>query len=92
MKFSKNGFPDLDLSNLLINIWTYADHLHDPSVKQYEKWCVELAKEKWQSHYLDFGYVIEMLKEKNKEFYDFGKISAVNRRIIYKLITQPSGN
>ena len=33
MKFSKNDFSDLDLPNLLINIWTYADHLHDPSVK-----------------------------------------------------------
>ena len=46
MKFLKNDFSDLDLFNLLINIWSYADHLHDPSVKRYEKWCVELAKEK----------------------------------------------
>ena len=74
MKFSKNDFSDLDLPNLLINIWTYTDHLHDPSVKQYKKWCVELAKEKRQSHYLDFDYVIEMLKEKSKGFYDFCKI------------------
>ena len=82
MKFSK-----IELPNLLISIWTYADHLHDPSVKQYEKWCVELAKEKWQPHYLDFDYVIQMLKEKNKEFYDFAKISTANRGIIYELIT-----
>ena len=74
MKFSKNDFSDLDLPNLLINIWTYTDHLHEPSVKQYKKWCVELAKEKRQSHYLDFDCVIEMLKEKSKEFYDFCKI------------------
>ena len=92
MKFSKNDFSDLDLPNLLINIWTYTDHLHDPSVKKYEKRCVELVKEKWQSHYLDFDYVIEMLKEKIKEFYDFGKIFTANRGIIYKIITQPSGN
>ena len=56
LKFSKIDFSDLDLSNLLINILTYADHLHDPSVKQYEKWYVELAKEKWQPHYSDFEF------------------------------------
>ena len=73
---------------MLINIWTCFDHLHDPSVKQYEKWHVELAKEKWQPHHLDFDKVIQMLKEKNKEFYDFDKISTANRGIIYELITQ----
>ena len=86
MKFSKNGFLDLDLPNLLINIWSYADYLHDPIVKQYEKWCVEAVKINWRSHYLDFDYVISNLKRKKKKFYDFANISSADRNVIYRLI------
>ena len=46
MKFSKSDIVEVDLPNLLINVWSYADYLNDPIVNQYEKWCVELAKER----------------------------------------------
>ena len=29
LKFSKESFLELDLADLLINIWSYADYLHD---------------------------------------------------------------
>ena len=77
---------DLDLPNLLINIWSYTDYLHDPIVKQYEKWCAVAAKLKWRYHYLDFDYVISNLKRKKKKFYDFGKISSADRNVIYRII------
>ena len=46
MKFSKSDFAELDLSNLLIEVWSYADYMNDPTINQYQKWCVELAKER----------------------------------------------
>ena len=68
MKFSKSDFVELDLPNFLINVWSYVDYLNNPIVNQYEKWCVELAKERWQPQFLDFDYVIQKLKEKRKKF------------------------
>ena len=67
-------------------MWSYADYLNSPIVNQYEKWCVELAKERWQPQFLDFEYVIQHLKRKKKNFYNFGGISSVDRRVIYGII------
>ena len=47
---------------------------------------MEIAKQKWQPHYLDFHYVIQNLKKQNKKFYNFGKISSAERNDIYRLI------
>ena len=86
MKFSKSDFAELDLPNLLINVWSYADYMNDPIVNQYQKWCVELAKERWLPQFLDFEYVIKNLKEKNENFYNFGRISSADRKVIYRII------
>ena len=40
-------FLHLDLPELLINIWEYADKPNDPILIQYKKWCIEVAKQKW---------------------------------------------
>ena len=34
MKFSKNDFENLDLPDLLINIWDYSEYLTDPVLNQ----------------------------------------------------------
>ena len=69
----KKNFLHLDLPNLLINIWEYTDKTNDPILIQYEKWCIEVAKQKWQPQFKKFDYVIGNLKERNKKFYDFDK-------------------
>ena len=76
----------MNLLFLLINIWEYTDKPNDPILIQYRKWCIEIAKQKWQPHYLDFDYVIQNLKKQNKKFYNFGKISSAERNAIYRLI------
>ena len=48
MKFSKSDFLNLDLPDLLLDIWCYADYLNDQIINQYYKWCVEAAEEQWQ--------------------------------------------
>ena len=41
-KFSKEDFAELDLPDLLINIWSYAIY-QDKIIKTYCQWCVECA-------------------------------------------------
>ena len=55
-------------------------------VKKYEIWCVEAAQEKWKLQYLNFEYVIKNLMQQNKQFYNFGRISPADRKMIYRLI------
>ena len=88
MKFSKSDFAELDLPNLLINVWSYADYMNDSVINQYQKWCVELAKERWQPQYLDFEYAIKNLKEKNKNFYNFGRVCSADRKVIFRIINK----
>ena len=86
MKFSKSDVEELDLPDFLINVWSYADYLTDPIINQYQKWCVELAEDRWQPQFLNFEYVIKNLKIMNKKFYDFGRICSVDKKIIYRVI------
>ena len=57
MKFSKEDFANLDLPDLLLNIWEYSNYLTDPILKSYCEWCVELAKEQWQPSFKNFQFV-----------------------------------
>ena len=89
MKFSKSDFLNLDLPDLLLNIWCYAaDYLNDQIINQYCKWCAEAAEEQWQPDFLDFQYVIQNSKNKNKTFYNFERICSADKNVIYRLITK----
>ena len=88
MKFSKSDFLNLDLPDLLLNIWCYADYLNDQIINRYCKWYVEAAEEQWQPGFFDFQYAIQDLKNKNKKFYNFGRICFADKNVIYRLITK----
>ena len=75
-KFLLESFRRLDLPNLLINIWSYAGKPNCPMCSQYQRWCIQAAKEKWLSSFIDFDFVIQNLKRQNKKFFDFGRISS----------------
>ena len=83
LKLSKSNFQRLQISDLLINIWDYnhKSHLNCSICIQYEKWCLEVAKSKWQSEFLDFDYVISNIKQQSKQFFNFGKVSSANKNI-----------
>lgn len=86
LKFSQQSFPELELPDLLHNIWCYTNRPNDPTCIQYQKWWVQEAKEDWQSYYKDFGHVIEKLKKQDKKFYKFGRISSQDKNVIYRII------
>ena len=46
MRLEKSFFLRLDLPNLLINIWEYAHKPNNPILIPYQKWCIEVAKQK----------------------------------------------
>ena len=84
LKFSKESFLELDLADLLINIWSYVDYLHDFVINQYCHYCIKCSYEKWDEGYLDFYFVIKNILETN--FFDFGEISNSQKNIIYTVI------
>ena len=88
MKLSKANFELLDLPNLITNIWECNDEMHANCLicKQYEKWCIEVAKKNWQSESFNFNYVIWNIRQQDKKLFNFGKISSANRSMIYRLI------
>ena len=88
LKCSLNSFRQLDLPNLLINIWDYADRPDDPICKQYQKWCITAAKEQWQDTFVDFDFAITVLKKQNRNWYDFSKMSSDKRNKIYIIISK----
>ena len=88
LKFSLNSFRQLDLPNLLINIWDYANKPDCPICKQYLKWCITAAKEQWENAFINFDFVINALKKQNRNWYDLGKISSANRNKIYLIISK----
>ena len=80
MKFS--DFQELDLPDLLISIWSYSDVNYNSSVlKQYKKWCIQIAKSKWQNErYVDFNFVIKNIEEQNTKFIDLDRLVVLTKQ------------
>ena len=73
LKFSLDSFRQLDLSDLLINIWLYSFHSHQDSsiCKQHKKRCIVAAKEKWSGFYHDFDEILNAIV-RNKWLHNLG--------------------
>ena len=82
MKFSKESFAELGLPDLLLNVWEYSNYLTELILNQHCEWCVELAKEQWQPSFKNFQFVINNLRKRNKQFYNFGRISSADKSIL----------
>ena len=81
-----NSFRQLDLPDLLINVWCYTECPNSPVPKQCSKWCVSAAKRKWSPNFIDFDFVIDNIKKRNKNWFDFGSLSNATKNNIYKAI------
>ena len=47
--------------------------------RQYKKWCIEIARSKWQPEFKSFPFVIAQTQIQNKKFFNFGKVSSADR-------------
>ena len=86
MKLSFGDFKFLDLPELLINIWSYNDegHKNCSFCKEYEKWCIIIAKSLWQDNYPNFDFVIENVKK--HKLFNLGSISSENEAAVYYML------
>ena len=64
MVLTKEIFEQLDLPDLLLNIWSNADKLHLPILHQYAKCNIEIARSKWKNEYQAFDTIIEKIKKR----------------------------
>ena len=86
LKFSLDSFRQLDLADILINIWDYADHLKQKECivcRTYQNWCITAAKEKWSYLYVDFDFAIDNLQKQNKNWIDIDAFSSERKNQIY---------
>ena len=64
LKFSLDSFRQLELADILINIWSYGDHIKEKNCvicNNYRNWCITAAKEKWSQTFVDFDFAMQNL-------------------------------
>ena len=85
---SKQNFEHLGIPDLLINIWYYNEenHVNCDICRQYEKWCIEVARSKGRPEFKTFAFLISQIQIQNKKFFNFGKICSADKNCIYQVI------
>ena len=66
------------LVQLLKQIWTYDTHSdkHEcVDCLMFEEWCISYARTKWEPDFVDFDLVIRKIKETDRTFINFDRIS-----------------
>ena len=88
MTLTREDFADLSLSELLNNIWTYAEFIIrgncKPFYNDYIEFCIEFAEKQWDKSFQNFNFVIQMLLY--LKHFDFSNISSDNLDTIIELI------
>lgn len=56
--------------------------------KVYLEFCINAAEKKWSDKYINFDFVVHNLKDRNRCFADFGKISTEKKDMIYQIIAK----
>ena len=87
--FSLSTFRQLDLPDLLIDVWSYSELCNTKSCSicpQYLEWSIQAAKQKWSLDFKDFNYIIDNLKKRNKNWFDVSKLSPETKDKLYDVI------
>ena len=88
MTLIREGFANLSLSELLNNIWTYAEFIIrwncKPFYNDYIDFCIKFAEKQWDENFKNFNFVIQMLL--HRKHFDFSNISSDNLDTIIELI------
>ena len=84
LKFKLENFEELDIPDLMINIWCHSEiNKSCPILKQYKDWCITALKKKWIKEYIDFDFVVEKLSQRDKNFI---RISSADRMVLMTVI------
>ena len=86
LKFNLESFKELGAPNLIINVWSYSDHLNKHKnchvCKKYLEYSLFALKEKWESDWGDFYYVMLKVKKNDRYFMNVSKYSSADRHLI----------
>ena len=80
MTLTREDFANLSLSELVNNIWTYAEFIIrgncKPIYNDYKDFWIEFAEKQWDKSFQNFNFVIQMLL--HRKHFDFCNISSDN--------------
>ena len=96
LKLNFDLMKELDAPNLIIDIWSYSDHLKKNSncliYEHYRFHCLELLKKKWQNEWGDFDHIMNKIKKNDKNFINIGKYSSADRHSIIDFLKKIEEN
>ena len=85
-KFNFESFKELDAPDLIINVWSYSDHLKTFSncrtCKTYCNYCIEILRKRWEPEWGNFNKIISKLLKNDRNFINISKYSSENRHLI----------
>ena len=93
LKFTIKYFRELDAPGNLINLWNYSlitDHFPCLACRTYSGFCKTVLKGKWSPEWGDFDFVIEKIKNCDKNFIDISNFSCATRHKIINILIQKS--
>ena len=89
LRFNYEDFDEMDIPNLMVNIWHYSD-MHQEKYcvicSTYRNCCVTALKKTWKDRYINFDFVVEKLCQRDKKWEDVSKITVENMSKFYRLI------
>ena len=84
--FTLEDFLKVEIVDLVQNIWILSDNLNfDPCLK-YVQYSIEALRRKWTDEYIDFHFLIGVLRTRNKQFLDLDRICDLEKNIILQYI------
>ena len=88
MLLTKESFENLELADLLLNIWSNSDKQNYQILQQYTNWNIELAREQWDDdRFHDFNVIIGKTLIRDKSL-NLWQISSAEKYLIYHLISK----
>ena len=66
------------LIQLLKQIWNFntrSDKYECVGCLAFEEWCIDFAKTKWEPNFIDFDFTIQKIRETDRTFINFERIS-----------------
>ena len=84
LRLSFKDFEDLNVPNLIIDIWFY----NDPDCRMffycgiYSLWCEIILEKKWRDEWGDFHFIMQKIKENDTTFINIGDYCCADRFLI----------
>ena len=79
-------FLKVEITDFIPNIWILSDNLDFDPCLQYVQYSIEALRRKRSDEYIDFYFLIGVLRTRNKQFFDLHRISDREKNTILQYI------